>query len=1117
MISKLFIANRGEIALRIARAAADLGIPYVAAHPADDAASLHVRNAELAMQLPGRGASAYLDIDALVAAAVSSGCDAVHPGYGFLSENPAFARKVRESGLVFVGPRPQVLELFGDKAAARQLARSCGIPMLDGTEGPTSLEDARRFFASLQPGEMAIIKAVAGGGGRGIRIVRSAEALDEAYEQCRSEALMSFGQDGVYIERYLSRARHIEVQIAGDGREIVHFGERECTVQRRHQKVVEIAPSPTLRPEMRERLCQAAIALGKAVSYEGLGTVEFLVSDDGARFAFTEVNPRLQVEHTVTEEVFGIDLVATQIRLAEGRSLAELGFAPGESLAPRGHAIQLRINMERLDSQGRTAPSSGTIKAYELPTGPGIRIDGFGYAGYRTSTLYDSLLAKLIVHSPSSAYADAVRRAQRALKEFRVTGVGTNIPLLQALLDHPDFRSNNLHTTFLEERIGELVAAMPAAAEAPAKSHRSATAERRNLRDEVDPLALFSATSNGTAVAALVSAVADDHGYLQAAPLQGTIIKLAVEPGSAVAKGQTVAVMEAMKMEHLVTAEVAGTVRWLHVTEGDTVFEGEPLLSIEEGEAGGADGPDEQSVDLDEIRGDLAQVLARQAMLMDAARPDAVARRRKTGQRTVRENIADLCDEGSFIEYGGLAIAAQSSRRSFEQLLAMSPADGMVTGLGTVNGKLFDDERARCAVMGYDYTVFAGTQGIMNHHKTDRILELADRWSMPVVLFAEGGGGRPGDDWPSPAVLHTPTFRDFGALSGKVPTIGIVSGRCFAGNAALLGACNVIIATRNTTLGMGGPAMIEGGGLGVFPPEVVGPMSVQVPNGVVDIPVEDEAEAVKAAKAYLSYFQGPVSEWDCADQRLLRHAVPENRLRAYDIRALIATLADRDSVLELRRGFGRAMVTALTRIEGRPIGIIANNSQHLGGAIDADAADKAARFIQLCDAFDIPVLALCDTPGMMVGPEVEKTAHVRHCSRMFVAGARVKVPYFTVVLRKGYGLGALAMAAGSTHASVFTLAWPTAEFGAMGIEGSVKLGYRRELEAIADPAERRAWFERKVAEEYEKNKALNAATMLEVDNVIDPAETRRWLVRGLKALPPRRGKPLGNGQLLDTW
>jgi acetyl-CoA carboxylase carboxyltransferase component len=435
-----------------------------------------------------------------------------------------------------------------------------------------------------------------------------------------------------------------------------------------------------------------------------------------------------------------------------------------------------------------------------------------------------------------------------------------------------------------------------------------------------------------------------------------------------------------------------------------------------------------------------------------------------------------------------------------------------------VNGDKFPDEQARIIAMAYDYTVLAGTQGLRNHQKKDRLLAIAEKWRIPIVFFTEGGGGRPGDtDAMGAAGLNVTTFAQFARLSGLVPLIGINSGYCFAGNAALLGCCDLIIATKNSSIGMGGPAMIEGGGLGVFHPKEVGPVSVQAPNGVIDIVVEDEAEGVAVAKKYLSFFQGALPDWSCADQRLLRRLIPENRLRVYDIRKVIETLADTGSVLEIRRDFGIGMVVALARIEGRPIGIVANNPKHLGGAIDRDGSDKAARFMQLCDAYNIPILMLCDTPGNMVGPEAEKTALVRHNSRLFVIGANVSVPLFTVILRKGYGLGAQGMAGASFAAPFFTVSWPTGEFGGMGLEGAVKLGYRNELAAISDPAERKAKYDEMVARSYERGKALSAATLFEFDEVIDPAETRKWIMAGLRSVPtpPKRiGKKL---PWIDAW
>lgn len=1101
-IRRLLIANRGEIAIRIARAAAELGIHTVAVHSEDDARSLHLRKVDEARPLAGSGASAYLDTGQLIGIARQAGCDAVHPGYGFLSESADFARGCADAGLVFVGPAAEVLALFGDKGRARELAQREGVPVIEGTSGPTSVEQARTFLAGLGEGGAMMIKAIAGGGGRGMRAVGSLAEVDDAWARCRSEALAAFGVPDVYVERLIARARHLEIQTIGDGSGAVsHLWERECSLQRRNQKVVELAPSPELPAALRERLCDAALRMARAVRLRGLATFEFLVDASDPqqqRFWFIEANPRLQVEHTVTEMVTGVDLVQSQLRIAGGATLAALGLAQAQVPAPAGHAIQLRINMETMGEDGQPRPSGGTLARFEPPSGPGVRVDTFGYAGYTTSPNFDSLLAKLVVHCPAGGLAALLARADRALSEFGIVGVPTNKVLLHGLLQHPEVAANRVHTRFIEERIREVLAA------------------GRDAHREL----YFTEVHGGLAAPAQMAelAAAPENTVPVVAPMQGTVVSIDVAEGDAVPAGATVAVLEAMKMEHLVGSQVAGVVRKVVAVRGETLFEDQPIAFVEPAELGAAAGGAGERVDLDAIRPDLAEVRERHAIVLDAARPEAVARRRRSGQRTARENVDDLFDGGSFVEYGALAIAAQRTRRSLDDLIRNTPADGLVIGVGTVGAERFGAERARCMALAYDYTVLAGTQGWQNHYKTDRVLRLAERWRIPVVLFAEGGGGRPGDvDKQTIAGLDNITFASFARLSGLVPVVGIVSGYCFAGNAALLGCCDTIIATRNASIGMAGPAMIEGGGLGVYPPGEVGPVEVQSPNGVIDLLVDDEAGAVRAARQYLGYFQGASQVWDCEDQRLLRHLIPENRLRVYDVRRVIETLADTGSVLELRREFGVGIVTALVRIEGRPLGLIANDPRHLGGAIDADAGDKAARFMQLCDAHDLPIVSLCDTPGFMVGPQAERTALVRHVSRMFVVGASLSVPVFTIVLRKGYGLGAQAMAAGGFHEPMFTVSWPSGEFGGMGLEGAVRLGFRKELEAIADPAQRKAKFDEMVAAAYEKGKAINMASFLEIDDVIDPAQSRRWIVAGLNALPapaPRTGR---KRPFVDAW
>ena len=1136
-IASILIANRGEIAIRIARAASDLGRRTVAVWSEDDADSLHRRMADEAHPLAGKGPSAYLDMDAVIRAAIDSGCDAVHPGYGFLSERAEFARRCAKAGLTFIGPSVEHLELFGDKARARQAALAADVPVSRGLDRSVTLEEAREFLLGLPKGQAMIIKALAGGGGRGSRVVAGVDELDAAFARCRSEAQAAFGVADVYVEAFLSRARHIEVQVLGDqAGQVTHLGERECSVQRRFQKVVEIAPAPGLDPDLRQRILDAALRLARSVGYTSLGTFEFLLDASGAPadppFVFIEANARLQVEHTVTEAITGVDLVQAQIRLAEGATLADLRLPDPGLPSPARFAIQARVNLESLAPDGSVRPTSGVLTAYEAPSGPGVRTDGFGYAGYRTSTAFDSLLAKVICSADGAEAGPAVARSLRALSEFRLEGVATNIGLLRNILRHPDFVAGAVHTRWLDENVAELAApdetAVSRYAALSRKGAPDTTGGFAGARvDTRDPLALFKHDADvKSAQAATVETPADlEAGALGpegsvgvGSPIQGTITAIDVAVDDPVRRGQQVAIVEAMKMEHVITADRDGVVRAVTMSVGDVVREGYPIVFIEEAEVAGARIEGAVRIDPDFIRPDLQENLDRHAYTLDENRPEVVAKRHARGYRMVRESIDQLMDAGSFKEYWPLIVARQHRRADIETLRRTTPGDGVVAGIGAINGDHFGPEQSRAMVVAYDYTVLAGTQGGRNHYKQDRMFDLAKRLRLPVILFGEGGGGRPGDDSTGPGVaFDTSTFTQYAQLSGLVPLVAIVNGRCFAGNTALVASSDVIIATEGTTLGMGGPAMIEGGGLGIYTPEEVGPMSFQVPNGVVDILVRDEPEAVEVAKKYLSYFQGPVADWEAPDQRTLRHVIPENRLRLYDMREIISTIADIGSVLEIRKKFGVGVITAFIRVEGRPMGVLANNPHHLAGAVDSPGADKGARFIQLCDAFDIPILSLMDCPGIMVGPDVERTALVRHALRMFNVGANVTTALFGVVVRKAYGLGVQAMCGASSGMPYFTVAWPTAEFAGMNIEGSVKLGFRKELAAIEDPEARRADFDKRVERAYESAKAVNAAAGGGLDDVIDPTDTRSWIVRGLQALPPVRPREGKKYPYIDPW
>ncbi len=603
-----------------------------------------------------------------------------------------------------------------------------------------------------------------------------------------------------------------------------------------------------------------------------------------------------------------------------------------------------------------------------------------------------------------------------------------------------------------------------------------------------------------------------------ASPLQGTVVAVLRAVGETVRPGQGLLVVEAMKMEHVVAAPVGGVVQSIDATVGARVDRDEVVARVTAAAAGTAPDPSPNPSPNAEPAGDredpdLAELHRRRRLLADDARPEAVSRRHAAGRRTVREELDDLLDPGSLTEYGALALAGQRARRSLAELEQRTPGDGLITGLGRVAGR-------PTAVLAYDYSVMAGTQGVVGHLKADRFLDVVHRLRVPAVLFAEGGGGRPGDtDHPVVTGLHTTSFTLWAGLAGVVPRVGIVGGHCFAGNAALLGCCDVVIATRAATVGMGGPAMVEGGGLGTHTPEQIGPVDVQAANGVLDVVVADDAAAVRVAKQVLGLLAGPhpaPGESGCADQSALRTVLPAERVRAFDPRDVLEVLADPGSVLELRAAFAPGMLTAFARLDGRAVGVIANDSRVDAGALTSDGCDKAARFLQLCDAFDLSVLSLVDTPGIMVGPEAERTGLVRHSSRLFALGATMSVPVVAVVLRRAFGLGAQAMMLGSTRTPLLTVAWPGAEMGAMGVEGSVRLARRRELEALPDDEARRRMVDQLVADLRAKGKAVPVATAFEIDDVIDPAQTREVVLSVLRSAPPP-GARTERKRPLDTW
>ena len=584
--------------------------------------------------------------------------------------------------------------------------------------------------------------------------------------------------------------------------------------------------------------------------------------------------------------------------------------------------------------------------------------------------------------------------------------------------------------------------------------------------------------------------------YSIVSPMAAAVVSVAVKSGQEVEQGEIIATVESMKMQTAIESPVAGTVVDLNVTVGETIQSNHEICRVEEsiGSNSAVKKTQSKAVDAQDPLDMLNQELESS---LDSSRTKAVTKRHSKGYRTARENLQQLCDDGSFVEYGQLAVAAQRDRMSTDKLKSDTAADGVITGLATINRDQFGEHATQVAIVINDYTVLAGTQGYFHHRKIDRILEQAKRSFLPVVMYTEGGGGRPGDTDVKIQIagLDVPTFATWASLSGQVPMIAVNNGYCFAGNAALFGCGDIRIATKTSWIGMAGPAMIEGGGLGNFSPTDIGPIKIQAENGVVDLVADDESHATELAKQCLSYFQGDNENWQCPDQLALREMMPADRRYVYDVRSIITSLVDNESFIELTKAYGCAVITGFARIEGRAIGLIANDCRMLGGAVDAEAAEKTARFITLCDNFDIPILSLCDSPGFMVGPASEEQAAVRRMAQLFVAGAKLSTPLVTIFLRKGYGLGAMAMAGGSFHKPIYSASWPSGEFGGMGLEGAVRLGFKKELEAAADKEERETLFAQLLEQMYEQGKATEAASHLEIDAVIDPADTRGVIVR----------------------
>ncbi len=1125
---RVLIANRGEIAIRIAKAASALGMESVAVYAPADALSLHTRLATEAVEI-GTGASdpvrAYLDAEALVRVARASGCDCVHPGYGFLSESARFAEACAAAGVAFVGPRPATLALFGDKIRARALARSLGIPVVPGSDaGVRSADEAAVVAERL--GYPVMLKAAAGGGGRGIRRVAAAADLAEAFERARGEAEAAFGDGALFVEKLVARPKHVEVQILGDAHgAVTHLWERECSVQLRHQKLVEIAPAPGLDDGVRQRLLADALALARAAGYVNAGTVEFLVVPETGAHYFLECNPRIQVEHTVTEQVTGVDLVEAQLQLAAGASLASLGLGDPDAIAPpRGFAVQARVVVQ----------GAGAITAYKEPSGPGVRVDACGYTGYAPPPQFDPLLAKVIASGRS--FSAAVDRALLALGEFHVEGPPTNLALLRALLSHSAFRSGDARTSLLAEE-PDIASAASEPADRGALGLLARQANAAVAKAGARPVTRPSPGAASLEVGA---------GQLGVeCPLTGSVVDVRVQAGDRVAAGDALFVVTAMKMETVVTAPRAGVVaRVQTLRAGDEVAAGQVIAVIEPAGEGAAEqrsaraGEAGWSAVLDEVGA--LQRLAH-ARLAPGSQDPGVVRQRSRGKLTCRERIALLLDPGTFREMG--SVAGFASYDEDGQALAFTPANH-VGGWGKIEGRT-------AVVCADDFTSRGGHADGAIGAKSVALDRLSLELRAPSLRLLDGssGGGsvaamvpeqkREGESAAKesrgairagqPRVTggggsFLPPHLGSSLFAHQLSTVPVVN--LLLGSVVGIGAAKAVLGHFSVMvrdiaqLFVAGPPVVAHAMRYDISKEELGGWQVHCRNGSVDNLAETEQEALAMARRFLSYLPSsvyeappalPVESDDAPDRREeeLLSLIPRKRTTTFDIRRAIALMADRGSFFEIGPLWGTDQVTGFVRFGGRTLGVLASDSRHEnGGALTADGCRKLTRFLDVCDLFHIPILSLVDNPGFAVGLEHELTGTIRRGGEWMIAFAQVEVPIFTVIMRRSFGVAGNNFATPVSRACV-RVAWPAADVGGIPPEGGIEAAYKRQLAEAADPAALRAEIEARIES---ARGPLGPLSRFQIEEMIDPRDTRRlvceWAVDAYRvACEPARLAP----------
>ncbi len=1137
MFQRVLISNRGEIAIRIARAASSLGVESVSVYSPVDALSLHTRIATEAVEIGIDGKAtlgladdpvgAYLDADKLVTIAKERGCDCVHPGYGFLAENAAFARACAAAGLTFIGPSAEALSLFGDKVQARALAVTLGIPVVPGSL--EALESAdRAATVAEQLGYPVMLKAAGGGGGRGMREVGNAQAMAGSFERCRGEAAGAFGNGALFVEKLVERPRHIEVQILADGEgNVVHLHERDCSVQLRNQKVVETAPAPGLDDALRRRILADAIRLMQAANYVNAGTVEFLVAPETGEHYFIECNPRIQVEHTVTEQVTGVDLVETQFHVAAGATLASLGLADQQAVgAPRGFAVQARV----------VARGAGTLSAYKEPTGPGVRVDGNGYVGYAPPPQFDPLLAKVVASSSSAgSYAAAVDRTRRALDEFHIGGLATNLDQLKAILAHPAVRVGDARTTLLADEPDLLSPAVDG----------NGNGALALLQQQATVMGVSTVSGAGVAPTAgpAVAALDVEEGQeAVACPMAGSVLEFRAREGEVVKGGEALIVISAMKMESQVAAPCDGTVAAVQALgAGDSVEAGqvfaviEPKAGAQRIQAGGEDTWAHLLKDVSTMRSLASERLA------PGSDDPGVVRQRSRGKLTCRERINLLLDEGTFREVG--SVAGFASYDEDGNITAFTPANH-VGGWGRIEGR-------SAVVCADDFTSRGGHADGAIGAKSGYLDRLSLEMRTPSVRLLDGssGGGSVAAMVPAQKKDGESKAKESrGAIKAGRPRVAGGGGSYLPGHlgsamyAEQLATVPVVNMLLGSVVGIGAAKAVLGhfsvmvrdiAQLFVAGPPVVahamgyditkedlGGWHIHCRNGSVDNLADTEEEAAELTRGFLSYLPSSVYETppvlpprtdDPPDRREeeLFTLIPRKRTTTFDIRKAIRLMADRDSFFEVGPLWATDQVTGFIRMNGHPMGVLASDSQHAnGGALTADGCSKLTRHLDLCDLFHLPVLNLVDNPGFAVGLEHEITGAIRRGGEWMVAFSQVTVPIFTVVMRRSFGVAGNNYATPRSRPSV-RVAWPAADVGGIPPEGGIEAAYKRQLAEADDP---RALRDELMARIESARGPIGPLSRFQMEEMVDPRDTRRlvceWLETAWRLVTmPERLKP----------